>query len=81
MLQFEISMGNAGNTIDGQMVSAPTAAGSTTSITAAKSGDVSHVGDGDDISNYEEPGKPFPRTSFQTLSKAGFILGRFLGGF
>ena len=58
-------MGNAGNTIDGQMVSAPPAAvGSTTSIAAAKSGDVSHAGEGDDISNYEEPGA---KKSMQTI--------------
>ena len=52
--QFEISMGNAGNTIDGQMISASTPAAAAALAAGSSSKDIG--GEGDDLSTYEEPG-------------------------
>ena len=48
-------MGNAGNTIDGQMISASTPAAAAAALAAGNSSkDIG--GEGDDLSTYEEPG-------------------------
>ena len=54
--QFEISMGNAGNTIDGQMISASTPAAAAAAALAAGNSSKDIGGEGDDLSTYEEPG-------------------------
>ena len=49
-------MGNAGNTIDGQMISASTPAAAAAAALAAGYSSKDIGGEGDDLSTYEEPG-------------------------